>query len=49
MIGVSKETLGFRNMGHLLIVNERTKLTRFQHLKLPDLLWRKAPSLAALK
>ena len=30
-----------------MTVNERTKLTRFQHLKLTHLLWRKAPSRAA--
>ena len=30
-------------------VNERSKLTRFQRLNLPHLLWRKAPRRAALK
>ena len=30
-------------------VNERLKLTRFQRLNLTHLLWRKAPSRAALK
>ncbi|AUR09182.1 hypothetical protein PhaeoP59_03040 [Phaeobacter inhibens] len=46
--GRKRFALAYMILRQIIIVNERSKLTRFQHLKLTHPMWRKAPRRAAL-